>query len=306
MRILATRVEDEGWDLLGDVDGLERTRDPLAGDTDGLEAARALCVSVKDEVDAEVLEAAPELELVLTRSTGIDNVDVEACRKRGVEARPLPEYATEAVAEAAEAALTLLLRRVPEAAHRTRSGDWDRDGLLSRRLEDATVGVVGVGRIGKAVTHRLLERNVRVVGHDVEDMPGFDPEGFSWADGLRELLVRADAATLHVPLDGSTRRLVDEGEIQALGPDGVLVNTSRGPVVDAEAVADALETGDLGGAYLDVLEGEPNPDPHLLDRLAGHPRCIVAPHVAAYDERTARRRYELAADVLEAWASSQS
>lgn len=301
MTILATRVEDEGWDLLGAVDGLERTREPLAPDHEGLAEARALCISVKDEVDAEVLEAAPDLDLVLSRSTGIDNVDVGACRKRGVTARPLPEYATEAVAEATLAALTLMLRRVPEAAHRTRAGDWDRDGLLSRRLEDATVAVVGVGRIGKAVSARLLDRGAGVVGHDVVEMPGYDPEGFSWARDLDEALALADAATLHVPLDESTRGLVGARELELLGEEGVLVNTSRGPVVEAGAVADALEAGRLAGAYLDVLEGEPDPDPDLLERLASHPRGVVTPHVAAYDGRSARRRYALAADVLEGW-----
>jgi phosphoglycerate dehydrogenase-like enzyme len=305
MTILATRVEDEGWSLLGDVDGLTRTREPLNPSLKGLGEAKALCVSVKDTVDEAVLGAAPELELVLSRSTGIDNVDAEACQARGVEARPLPEYATEAVAEVTEAALTMLLRRIPEGASRTRSGTWDRDGLLSRRLEDATVGVVGVGRIGKAVTGRLLDRGAEVVGYDVVDMPGFDPEGFAWAPTLDELLARADAATLHVPLADATEDLVGAGELATLGEGGVLVNTARGGVVDAAAVADALESGALAGAYLDVLEGEPDPDPALLDRLASQPRCLVTPHLAAYDERTARRRYAIAAQVLEGWLAGR-
>lgn len=305
MTILATRVEDEGWDLLGAVGDLERTREPLTADLEALPEAEALCISSQDTVDAAVLEAAPDLDLVLSRSTGIDNVDVEACRKRGITARPLPEYATGAVAEAAVAALTLLLRRVPEAAHRTRAGDWDRDGLLSRRLPDVTVGVVGVGRIGKAVARRLLDQGVRVLGHDVVEMPGFDPEGFSWARDLDELLALSGAVTLHVPLDETTRGLVGARELGVLGEEGVLVNTSRGPVVETRALADALEAGTIAGAYLDVLEGEPHPDPDLLERLATDPRCVVTPHVAAYDERSARRRYRVAAQVLEGWKAGR-
>lgn len=314
MVVLCTDVEDASrpemealaGKLAPDVEVVV-TGEPLARDHPELARATVLCVSVHDQVTFDVVEAAPKLELVVTRSTGMDNVDAAACAERGVEATPLPEYATEAVAEMTVAGMTLLLRRGMEGFRRALGGReggggavegrWDRDGLLSTRLSDATVGVVGVGRIGRRVSELCVTRGATVLGYDIQPDPGFDPEGFLWTASLDQLLPRADVLTLHVPLDDSTRHMVAAEELAALPEGAVLVNTSRGPVVETGALVEALESGDLGGAYVDVLEGEP--EPPLLEELLAHPNVLVTPHLAAYDERTVKDRYRLAARIVE-------
>lgn len=303
MVTLYTDVEPIGEPVLADVEDAVVETGPLTPDHPALAEARALCVSVHDVVDADVLDAAPELELVLSRSTGIDNVDLEACRARGVQARPLPEYATQAVAEMTVAGATMVLRNAPAGHARAREGDWDRDGLLSRRLSDVTVGVVGVGRIGSEVARRCAERGANVVGYDIAPRPTFAPPGFIWVASLADLLDHADLLTLHVPLDESTHGMIGADELAKLPEDGVVVNTSRGEVVDTGALVDALEAGTLASAYVDVLAGEP--DPPRLDELAAHPNVVVTPHLAAYDERTARDRYRLAVEAISAHGSGK-
>ncbi len=305
VRVVATSVEPAGEAVLDEVPNLTRTGDGLSPSTPGLEDAEALLVSVHDEVTREVLDAAGELELVVTRSTGIDNVDLEACRERGVTATALPEYATEAVAEMVLAASTLLLRNAPEGHHRARSGRWDRSGLLSRSVADATVGVVGVGRIGKEVARRFCHRGARVLGYDIEDYPGFGPEGFTWVDTLEDALAESDLVTFHVPLDGTTRGMVDRKTLAMLPEGAVLVNAARGHVVETDALLEALESGHLGGVYLDVVAGEGSGEPPLLEAVANHPRVLVTPHLAAFDEGTVRARYELAVELLDAHLGSQ-
>lgn len=298
MVTLYTDVEPFGEPVLAEVDDAVVETGPLTPDHPELADAEALCVSVHDVVDVEVLDAAPELELVLSRSTGIDNVDVEACEARGVQARPLPEYATEAVAEMTLAGATMVLRNAPAGHARAREGDWDRDGLLSRRLSDVTVGVVGIGRIGSEVARRCAARGANVVGYDLAPRPAFSPPGFIWVASLDDVLDHADLLTLHVPLDETTQGMIGSGELARLPDDGVLVNTSRGEVVDTDALLDALEQGTLHGAYVDVLAGEP--EPPRLDELTAQPNVVVTPHLAAYDERTARDRYRLAVQAIEA------
>lgn len=297
MVVLCTGVEEHGRAILQALDGVAIDTGPLSAGDPRLADARVLCVGVHDTVDAHVLDAAPDLELVVTRSTGIDNVDVAACRARDVRAHPLPEYATEAVAEMALAGMTLVLRNAPAGAARTWQGRWDRDGLMSRRLADATVGVVGVGRIGSEVARRAGRRGASVLGFDVAPDPAFDPPGFVWMASQPQVLERADVLTLHVPLSEATEGLIGADELAMLPDDAVLVNTSRGEVVDTAALVEALEEGALAGAYVDVLAGEP--DPPLLDRLVAHPNVLVTPHLAAFDERTAKDRYRLAVERIE-------
>lgn len=307
--VVCTAVEPEGRDLLmaledeAGVDEVVVTEGSLPGDPADLPAlARAgvLCVAVHDRVDEGVLDAAPDLRLVVTRSTGIDNVDVEACKARGVDARHLPEYASEAVLEMAVTAITLLLRRAPEGFRRALDdGAWDRTDLLARRLSDVTVGVVGVGRIGRRVARACAAAGASVLGYDVAPDPTFQPPGFAWMTSLDQVLPRADALTLHVDLNETSRGLIGADEMAALPDGAVVVNTSRGAVVDTVALCEALESGRLGGAYVDVLEGEPDP-PALERLLEAHPNVLVTPHLAAYDRRTVEDRYRLAADVVRA------
>ena len=223
----------------------------------------------------------PALRVVGTATVGFDHVDVPA----DVRVVSVPDYCTEEVADHTLALLFALLRGVV----RFQSLPWSSTaaGPL-RTVRGLRVGVVGLGRIGSAVAERLRALGAEVRAHDIRPIPDNVP--------LDELLAWADAITLHVPLDDSTRGLVDVG---AMRPGALLVNTARGPVVDLDAVLDALRDGRLGGAALDVLPVEPPPE------RPEAPNLIVTPHAAYYSPAAEERAYRLCVErVREALAEN--
>ena len=223
-------------------------------------------------VGSELCARLPSLRVVGTASVGFDHVDVP----EGVRVVSVPDYCTEEVADHTLALLYALLRGV--VAFQSLPWDAKAAGPL-RTLRGLRVGIVGLGRIGSAVASRVRALGAEVLAHDVRPIEG----GVS----LAELLGKADVVTLHVPLDRSTRGLVGRDEIAALKPGALLVNTSRGPVLDLEAVLDALRSGRLGGAALDVLPVEPPPARPVA------PNLVVTPHAAYYSPESAERALRL-------------
>jgi len=268
--------------------------------------ARVLCIMIHDEVPVGLLERLPGLQALVTRSDGYDHLPLAWLKDRGIPAFHLEGYATESVAHLATMMLIALARRVPEAAAMTAGRGpagtgprWDRSGLVGRHLNELTVGVLGTGRIGSAVAGTLTGLGVQVLGHDIA--PRADLEtlpGFRYAGSLEALLGGSDALTLHVPLDGSTRGLIDGPALARMRPGSLLVNTARGGVVDTVAVAGALESGHLAGFAADTLPGEP--DPPDLPRLAAHPNVLLTPHLGAHNHATLGRRYEVTARIVHA------
>jgi D-3-phosphoglycerate dehydrogenase len=214
----------------------------------------------------------PALRVVGTATVGYDHIDVPP-RVRLVS---VPDYCTEEVADHTLALLFALLRGV--VAFQSLPWSSTAAGPL-RTMRGLRVGIVGLGRIGSAVAERLRALGADVRAHDVRPIPGGVP--------LADLLAWADAVTLHVPLDDSTRGLIGRDELAALRPGALLINTARGPVVDLDAVLDALRSGRLGGAALDVLPVEPPPV-----RPAA-PNLIVTPHAAYYSPASEERAYRL-------------
>ena len=255
---------------------LPRVEDELAASFELLRApagADGLLVNPGDPVDAALLDAAgPQLRVVANFGVGYDNVDLDAASARGVLVANTPDVLTEATAELTVALLLALLRRVAEGDRIVRRGDpWrlDPTSMLGRGLRGLRLGIVGYGRIGKEVA-RLAE------AHGMEVVP----VGRGLA-GLEDV----DVVTLHVPLRPETRHLIGASELARLRPGAVLVNTSRGPVVDEEALVAALEAGPLGGAALDVYEREPEVHPGLLAR----DDVVLTPHIgsATFEAREA-------------------
>jgi glyoxylate reductase len=236
-----------------------------------------------DRVDEELLEAAgPGLRVVANYAVGYDNVDVAACARRGVAVGNTPGVLTESTADLAWALILAVSRRVAEGDRYVRAGSWRTWGpmlLLGSDVHGSTLGIVGLGRIGQAVARRAAGFGMTVLYHQRSRAPG-PVETALGARFVRldELLEQSDIVSIHVPLTAQTHHLIDAPALARMKPTAILVNTSRGPIVDGAALAAALRTGTLGAAGLDVTDPEPiGPDDPLLDL----PNCLIVPHIAS-------------------------
>ncbi len=253
-----------------------------------------LSVMIHDEVTPEILGLMPNLQFLITRSDGYDHLPLAWCKAQGIHVHHLEGYATESVAEMALAMLLSIRRRLPEAqAHMTRT--WDRRALIGQPLRTCTIGILGTGRIGSRLAKMLLALGHTVVAHDIAPSASLEAhERFTylpWDAFWRT----ADTVSIHVPLNPTTRHLVDADALAQMPPGACLVNTSRGAVVDEEAVLAALD-GRLGGFAADVLAGEP--DPPNRKRFAQHENVLLSPHIAAFDTATIAARYSWTADII--------
>jgi lactate dehydrogenase-like 2-hydroxyacid dehydrogenase len=264
-------------------------------------AAIAGCAGVltrlTDRVDDEFLDAAgPQLKVVSNYAVGFDNVDVAACTGRGVAVGNTPGVLTDTTADLAFALLMAAARRIPEADRYVRAGKWKTWGpllLLGPDVHGATIGIVGFGRIGQAVARRALGFGMTVLYHDVHRAQSAVEEAYGATFlPLEDLLARSDFVSLHVNLTPQTTRLIDAEKLSWMKPTAVLVNTSRGPVVDSAALADALRDGVIGAAALDVTDPEPIP---ADDPLLSLDNCLVVPHIASASRATRARMAEMAA-----------
>jgi glyoxylate reductase len=247
---------------------------------DEIGRADALICLISDRIDAPLLDAAPNLRIVANHGVGLDNVDVPACTRRRVAVSNTPDVLTEDTADLTIALLLAVARRLGEAEAVLRSGawtGWEPGQLLGTELGGRTLGIVGFGRIGRAVATRAAAFGMRVV-HS-RPLP------------LDELLAASDVVSLHCPLTAETRDLIGRAELARMKPGAILLNTARGLLVDEEALADALESGHLGGAGLDVYRDEPKLSPRLLRA----PRAVLLPHVGSATHRTRARMAELCA-----------
>jgi len=271
------------------------TEDPLPrGELLRRAAGKAgIMVTPVDRVDAELLDAAgPGLRVVATLSVGLDHVDLAAARERGVAVGYTPDVLTHATAEMAIALMLSLLRRVTEGDRRIRQGrPWalTPNFMLGRGAAGLVFGCVGFGRIGRAAAGIAGALGMEVV-HTSRRATG-EPGECTFG----ELLARADVVSLHCPLTPDTRHLIDAAALRAMRPDAVLVNTSRGAVVDEAALVAALRDGVIGGAALDVFEDEPRVHPGLRDLE----NVVMAPHLGSATLTTRTAMGMLCVDALE-------
>jgi glyoxylate reductase len=248
-------------------------------------AADALLCMLSDRVDAALLDAAPRLRVVATYAVGTDNIDLAAAHARGIPVGNTPDVLTDATADLAFALLLAAARRLPQTSQAVRDGrwgTWEPDGFMGHDVTHTTLGVVGAGRIGRAVARRAA-------GFDMEVLTTTSRGGTP----LDELLERSDFVSLHVPLTPQTHHLIDAAALARMKPTAILVNTARGPIVDTEALIAALHAGTIAGAALDVTDPEPLPADHPL--LAA-PNVLVIPHVGSATPRTRTRMTDLAVD----------
>jgi glyoxylate reductase len=272
-------------------DGLERPEE-LARAVVGMDA---LIPVVAARVSREVLAAADRLKVVASCAVGVDNVDLDEARRRGIRVTNTPGVLTEATADLTWAALLALVRRLVEGDALVRSGRFRGFGptlLLGVDLCGKTLGIVGLGQIGRAVARRAAGFGLRVIFCDPAQPTGLDL-GLLRAErvSLEELLRQADFVTLHTPLTPETRHLLDAERLALLRPGAYLVNTSRGPVIDEAALTERLRQGKLAGAALDVYEEEPRIGPGLAEL----PNVVLLPHIGSATVETRRRMAQMAA-----------
>ena len=250
-----------------------------------------------DRVDDEFLDAAgKKLRVVSNYAVGFDNIDVGACALRGIPVGNTPGVLTDTTADLAWALLMAAARRLPEGDRYVRDGNWKTWGpllLLGPDVHGATIGIVGFGRIGQAVARRAQGFGMEILYHDVQELPRevTEPFGATFLP-LEELLARSDFVSLHVNLSDVTRHLINAETLSWMKPTAVLVNTSRGPVVDQRALADALQSGVIWAAGLDVTDPEPIP---MDDPLVGLDNCLIVPHIASASRATRGKMAAMAA-----------
>ena len=296
-RVLVTRrLPDGGIDPLvaAGHDVVARDDDrPLSPDElrDAVRAVDAVVCLLTDRIDAAVIRAgSPRLRVVANVAVGFDNVDVAAAHGAGVAVCNTPGVLDETTADLAFLLILAASRLASEAEADLRDGRWLGWGInqyLGRDVHGATLGLVGYGRIGSAVARRAAGFDMRVLHHTRTDtgLPG-------WRADLDQMLGESDVVSLHVPLSDATRHLIDARRLALLRPTAVLVNTSRGPIVDEEALAAALEDGRLFAAGLDVFEREPEVHPRLL----AAPRTVLLPHIGSASVATRTRMARLACE----------
>lgn len=256
----------------------------------------ALLCLLTDKIDAEVMDAAPNLKVISTYSVGFDHIDIAEATKRGIYVTHTPGVLTDAVAEFTVGLILAVTRRIVEADKVIRSGQWDKPWnpyfLTGPELKGKTVGLVGLGRIGVATAKRLSSFDVKLVYYDVERR--WDVESvlnMEYVD-LDTLLSVSDIVSIHVPLTKDTYHLINEERLRRMKKTAYLINTARGPVVDTNALVKALREGWIAGAALDVFEQEPLPPDHPLTKFNN---VVLAPHIASATIEARQRMAELAA-----------
>lgn len=255
-----------------------------------------LCL-LSDDIDAEVMDAG-DLRVISQYAVGVDNIDLKAAAQRGIPVGHTPEVLTDATADLTFTLLMAAARRIPEGIQKVKAGEWrtwEPLGLLGADVWGATLGIVGLGRIGTAVARRARGFEMRVLYNDPHRKPALEKElGLVYAP-LDVLLGQADFVTVHTPLVSETRHLIDEGALRRMKPAAILINAARGEIVDTEALVRGLEEGWIARAALDVTDPEPLPADHPLVHM---PNCIVVPHIGSATVTARNRMAEMAAENL--------
>jgi D-3-phosphoglycerate dehydrogenase len=237
----------------------------------------AIVVRSATKVTAEVISAGKSLKAIARAGVGLDNVDTKAALARNIKLINSPEASTVAVAELVMGLMLSFARKIPRADLGTKQGKWEKKELMGTELRGKTLGIIGTGNIGKAVGRRAAAFEMRLLLYDVVRDEGFAREVGGRYVELDELLRNSDYVTLHVPLLPETRHMIGKRELEMMKQGAVLINTSRGAVVDEKELIEALKGGKIGGACLDVYETEPLTDSPLLSL----PNVVLTPHIGA-------------------------
>ncbi|HEX4122656.1 MAG TPA: hydroxyacid dehydrogenase [Verrucomicrobiae bacterium] len=266
--------------------------------------ARTIMVRNQTQLTADVLGAAPKLIGIGRVGVGLDNIDMAAANGKGIVViAPLDANAT-SVAELAFGFILALARRIPRADRSTKSGGWDRKNCTGAEVDGKTVAICGFGRIGRKVAMYARAFGMKAIAYDPfvkQDSPALLETGATLAGSLEEALAAADFISVHSPLTPETRHMFNRSLLAKVKPGACLINTARGGVVDEAALTEALRSGHLGGAALDVREKEPP----VLGELEKMENVILAPHIAAFTLEAQTRTYEAVAGDIDRLLSGE-
>jgi len=271
----------------------------------------ALLTLLTDKIDCDLIKNSPKLRIVAQYAVGYDNIDLKCATEHGVYVTNTPGVLTEAVADFTWALILSVTRRVVEADRFVRSGGWfsKRTGwhpmmLLGFEVNGKVLGIIGMGRIGRAVARRAKGFNMKVIYYDVYRLPGdLEKELQAEYRELDELLKEADIVSVHTPLTKDTYHLINEDKLRLMKKTAYIVNTARGPVIDTKALVKALEEKWIAGAALDVFEEEPLPPDHPLTKFDN---VVLAPHLASGTWDTRIKMADVAAENLIAFAEGKT
>tara|TARA_B100001245_G_scaffold194175_1_gene152801 strand:- start:2062 stop:2958 length:897 start_codon:yes stop_codon:yes gene_type:complete len=255
---------------------------------DSITDTQALIIRNKTLVNRELIDASKDLRVIGRLGVGLDNIDTTYCREKGISIVIADGANTDSVAEYVVTGLLVLFRGIMDSTSRIINGEWPRGDFIGTEVKDKTLGIVGLGSIGRAVAQKVKLLGMRVVGTDV-NIEKDDPVWREFNVQYREFsdLVRiSDAITMHVPLNNDTKGLFDDYALQNMRKGAILINTSRGGIVDEDALVKYLKNGHLGGAMLDVFESEPLTESRPF---AGLPNLILTPHIAGVTVESNRR-----------------
>jgi len=261
--------------------------------------ADVLCVFLYTSVSKEVIDSLPNLKLIITRSAGYDHIDAKYAFEKGIEACYIPDYGAHVVAEHAFALLLAVIRKVVKADTFVKSGQrFQYEPFLGTELKDKTIGVIGTGKIGAEVIRIAKGFGMNVVAFDLyPNTPLSERYGFRYLD-LEEVIAQSDYVTLHTPLTPKTHHMIDSESISKMKEDAVLINVARGGLVDSLALREALDSGHLRGAGLDVLENEEDLSRNPLLMASN---VVITPHSGFFTKEAVKRRYEITLDIIESF-----
>jgi len=258
--------------------------------------AEGILSLLSDRIDEPLMAAAPELRAISNYAVGYDNIDLAAAAARGIRVGNTPDVLTDATADLAFALLLAVARKLPEAQRDVRAGNWltwEPAHPLGQEVHGSTLGIIGYGRIGRAVAKRAEGFDMTVIHMGTPRAPGLS---------LEELLERSDFVSIHAPLTPETHHLIDAAALAGMRPSAILINTARGPLVDQQALIAALENGTIAGAGLDVTDPEPVP---ADDPLLAAPNLIVLPHIGSATHTARGRMADMAVENLLAGLEGQ-
>ena len=293
---LANQCELEVWDGF-----LPPDYEVILGKVGALDGLLSL---LTDRIDAPLMDAAPNLKVISNMAVGYDNIDVAAASQRGISVGNTPGVLTDTTADFAFALLMAVARRIPEAKQYILDGKWQTwhpTVLSGQDINGATLGIIGFGRIGQAVARRSMGFGMRLLVNtedNADDVPQYGGENVD----LETLLQESDFVSLHVPLTDETHHLIGMQALALMKPTAILINTSRGGVVDLKALYEALNLGQILAAGLDVTEPEPIP---LDDPLLTLDNCLIVPHIASASVATRTKMAEMAVDNIIAGLSGR-
>ncbi len=249
-------------------------------------------------VDEALLEQMPQLKVVSNMAVGVDNIDLVACSVRGIPVGHTPDVLTDGTADLTLALLLAVARQIPQASKDAREGrwtTWSPTGWLGADLKGATLGIVGLGKIGIAVAERAAAFGLQIVYHSRSRKIEVENRLGAREVSLRDLMISSDFVSLHPPLTQETYHLIDAAELQLMKPTAILINMARGAVVNNTALETALRENWIAGAALDVTEPEPLP---MASPLFGLSNCLIVPHIGSATVNTRRKMAERACENL--------